>query len=255
MGKDHGGSGGDMPPDGDRTPDPELPELPPGWAHVEIPDDLSALADEAEQIRQELAEERRTGRRPGQAEPGPTSTQPSGGLTGTSVGTPLLIMSIAVMITLVSLFAMAWSGSGVNGRGGGQLPASGQVTLPPITLTDSVGRQVALTHQAPMVILLVEECECQSLVAATASAAPRGVRVVVIGHGVPPPPPGLAPDAPVPVRLADPGGMVRRQLELGVPTDAATVVLVNSETQITRTYQAATSVAQFQGELADLAPR
>jgi hypothetical protein len=251
MGTNHGGNSGDMPPEGDRTPDPELPELPPEWANLEIPNDLSALADEVEQIQRELAEERRTGRRPGR----PTPAR-GGGVFRASLGTPLLIMSIAVLITLVSLFAMAWSGSSGTSRSGGQQqPASGPATLPPIALTDHTGRQVALSQQAPMAILLVEECDCQNLVAATASAAPAGVRVVAIGHGVPPAPTNLAPDATPPVRLADPSGVLRRQLELGVPTDAATVVLVTSDGRIARTYQAATSIAQFQGELAGLAPR
>lgn len=253
MGTNHGGNGGDMPPDGDRTPDPELPALPPEWAQLEVPDDLSALADEAEQIRQELAEQRRTGRQLGRAHSHPAGHARQGsGVTGASIGTPLLIMSIAVMITLVSLFAMTWSGSGDRIGADVRAPAGGPATLPPITLSDPLGRQVALTAQAPMAILLVEECECQSLIAATASAVPQGVRVVVIGHTAPPAPASLAPDDPVPVRLADPSGLVRNQLQLGVPTDAATVVLVNREGRITRTYQAATSVAQFQGELADL---
>lgn len=243
MGIHHGGNGDDVPPEGDRPPDPELPELPPEWGQVDIPDDPSALADEAERIRAELAEEKRTGRRRAEASAGATEH--------TSIGTPLLIMSVAVLITLVSLFAMAWSGSTTTP--GGRVAADAPVQLPPITLIDHLGRQVAVSAQVPMVLLLVEECQCQSLTSATVAAAPPGVRVVTVGHSPPPPPVGLAPGEAAPLRLGDPTGLARAQLELDPPTDAATVVLVNGDGQISRTLPSATSVAQFQGDLTDLA--
>jgi hypothetical protein len=43
--------------------DEELPSLPPEWADFAIPDDLRELADEAEQVRAELARANRR-RRP-----------------------------------------------------------------------------------------------------------------------------------------------------------------------------------------------
>lgn len=242
MGTHHGGNGGDVPPEGDRPPDPELPEVPPEWG--EIPDDPSELAAEAERVRAELA---------GEVEPVPAAPEPAEPEAGgePSIGTPLLIMSVAVVITLVSLFAMAWSGSGtLTGDGAGGAPEVAE--LPPITLTDPAGRQVALTAQSPMALLLVEECNCQQLVAATAASAPPGVQVVAVGHSAPPAPTSLGPDDPAPVRLADPTGRVRSELQLAAPADAATVVLVDRDGQITHTVPAATSVAQYQGDLTDL---
>jgi len=245
----HHGNDGNVPPDGDRSPDPELPELPPEWGEITIPDDPSELAGEAEQVREELLRERR--RAAGHPARRATGTGPVGG-TEPSIGVPLLIMSVAVLITLVSLFAMAWSGTGTIAPD----PAREQPSeLPPITLVDATGRLVTLAAQAPVAIMLVEECECSGLVSATAAAAPPGVTLAMIGHTLPEPPTGLAPADPVPLRLADPGGLVRDQLGLDPPGNAATVVLVGPDRQIVHTEPDATSVAQYQAELTGLARR
>lgn len=245
MGIQQGDNGGsDLPPEGDRPSEPEkLPELPPDWG--EVPDDPAELAHEAEQIRAELAGERIPDH--------PTPSGEAGDRGQPSIGTPLLIMSVAVVITLLSLFAMAWSGSGAM-TGDRAAPGVGapDTEFPLVTLADPTGRQVALTTQTPMALLLVEECDCQQLIAATAASAPAGVRVVVVGHSPPPAPTNLGPDDPRPVRLGDPTGLTRTQLELGPPTDTATVLLVDREGQIRQTVPAATSVAQFQGELTNL---
>lgn len=244
MGTQQGGNGGNQPPDGDRPPDPDLPELPPEWGDITIPDDLSELTAETEQIQQELAEEQRTGgpvRRPAN----PTSgSEPS-------IGVPLLIMSVAVLITLISLFAMTWSGAGsvTPTSTDGGVPAE----LPPVTLTDAAGRQVSLLAETPAAIMLVEECDCASLIVDTIDAAPSGVTVVAIGHTAPPVPPGLTPGSPAPRLLGDQSGRLRAELGLGPPTDAATVVLVDGDGQITRTYRVATAVAQYRSDLTDLA--
>jgi hypothetical protein len=280
----HHGNDGNPPPDGDRTPDPELPDLPPEWGEIAIPDDLSGLAREVEQVREELAREKRRRGRPGRPvnrrpdprrAPGPAAgadpaarpgsgagadpaagpgagpgSEPTGG-TAPTIGVPLLIMSVAVLITLVSLFMMAWSGTGAiapDPIGARDRPAE----LPPIVLLDATGRQVTLAAQTPMVLMLVEECGCANLVAATAAAAPPGVTVAMVGHRPPPPPAGLGPADPVPLRLGDPGGLVRNQLRLGDPGDTATVVLVDRTGRIVTIQDRATSVAQYQAELTGL---
>lgn len=252
MGTHHGGNDGNVPPDGDRTPDPDppdLPELPKEWGEISIPDDPSELASEAERVREELLREQReaaAGPSPGTVRPG---TEPS-------IGVPLLIMSVAVLITLVSLFAMAWSGTSSISPdlpGAGSDAADAPTELPPIVLGDATGRRIALAAQAPIAILLVEECECSQLIATTLAAAPPGASVAVVGHTTPPAPANLAAGDPVPLRLADPDGLVRAALRLDQPTDTATVVLVDQSGRITHTESAATSVAQYQGELTDLA--
>lgn len=240
MATHHGGNGDNVPPDGDRSPDPELPELPPEWGNIEIPDDLSELADEAEQVRQELAQQRRDPRPTGRAGGG----EPS-------IGVPLLIMSVAVVITLVSLFAMTWTGS--NAIRPDSASTEQPTHFPPLSLADGAGRQVTVSAQAPMAVLLVDGCDCESLLAATAAAAPAGVAVVAIAASAPAQPAGLGAGDPPPVLLADPGGRVRAELDLGPPTGAATVVLVNLAGQIVRTHPTATTVEQFRAELAELA--
>lgn len=252
MGKHHGGDSGN-PPDGDHQPDEpvDLPELPPEWGDLTIPDDPSELAAEAEQVRRELAERRAA--EAGHPSFGFFRSRESAGERQPSVGGPLLIMSVAVLITLISLFAMAWSGSS---RPTGVDPEADPVeTLPQVTLTDADGSPVALTAQAPVAILLIEECtDCANLVAATAGAAPPGVTVAAVGHSPPPPPPGLEPDAPTPLLLGDPYQVVRASLALAAPTNAATVVLVNADQQVTHTFPTVTAIGQFQAELGDLAP-
>src|SRR5690348_4581692 len=101
MGTLRGDNGGERPPNGDG-----LPNLPPEWGHVVIPDDASELADEAVLVRKQLRRQvrrdrwrRRLGLRPRPSVPGEHQR---------ALGLPLLIMAIAIIATLTSLFAIAW---------------------------------------------------------------------------------------------------------------------------------------------------
>lgn len=236
-------NGDNWPPDGDRSPDeqpdlPERPALPPEWGEIIIPDDPAELAAEAEQIRWELAQEKID--RPWWERfrmRGLPETEPA-------VGVPLLIMSVAVLLTLISLCAMAWSGSSVPER-----PQPHPSPMPPVTLTDSGGHAVTLATLAPAVILLVEECDCATLTAETVAAAPPGVTVIAVDSSTPPP----EAAAGNPLVLTDPEGAVRAALGLSPPTGAAaTVVLVNQDQEVTYSARVA-SVAAFRSALADLA--
>jgi hypothetical protein len=255
MGTHQGGNGGNVPPDGDRTPDEpvDLPELPPEWGDITIPDDPSELAAEAELVRQELAARRRAGsfrRRDGVS-----------GETEPSIGVPLLIMSVAVLITLISLFLMAWSGSGAPDRASASPPAepvASVTSLPSITLADAQGDPVRLAGYAPAMILLVEGCpDCAALVSQAVATAPAGVTVLAVDESAPSPPPDLDPNLSAPLLLlADPDGALRTDLGLGAPpAGAITVVLVDQDRTITRTVPAATTTAAFEADLAALAPR
>ncbi|MGC9668163.1 hypothetical protein ACNTMW_16610 [Planosporangium sp. 12N6] len=100
MGTLSGGNSGGWPPD-------ELPELPPEWGPVVIPDDASELAREAAQVRRELrwrARERRWRRRlrlpPADPRPGDEDVP--------ALGVPLLVILIATIATLTSLFVISW---------------------------------------------------------------------------------------------------------------------------------------------------
>jgi hypothetical protein len=103
MGTLSGGNGG-WPPE-------ELPDLPPEWGTIVIPDDASELAGESTRVRRELRREARRStwrRRLHLASPPPRSP----GEDTSTLGVPLLVISIAVIATLTSLFAIAWPTSG-----------------------------------------------------------------------------------------------------------------------------------------------
>jgi hypothetical protein len=99
MGTLSGGNGG-WPPE-------ELPDLPPEWGTIVIPDDASELARDATRVRRELRREarQRTWRRRLHL---PPARPRSPGEDASTLGVPLLVISIAVIATLTSLFAIAW---------------------------------------------------------------------------------------------------------------------------------------------------
>src|SRR5262245_40981798 len=106
MGTLGGGNGDGRSPDNGGQPE-GLPGLPPEWGTIVIPDDPAELAGEADEVRKELGREIRRNRwrrRFGLAIGPSGETQPS-------LGLPLLIMSIAILATLTSLFVVAWPGS------------------------------------------------------------------------------------------------------------------------------------------------
>lgn len=232
MGTRRTGDGGDWFPNGDHSPEepPGVPGLPPEWGRVVIPDDASALAAEAEQVRQELTSDRKRFPIPGR--PG--------------VGVPLLIMSVAVFITLVSLFIMAWAGSTVPQR---TVPSP--APMPAVTLTEVGGGQVATDTLGPAVVLLVEDCDCSGLIRDTHAAAPSGVAVVVVDRVAPrgdPPPDGVR-------WLLDPDGALRSAVGLSPPTGAAAAVLLLDQEQTVTLTTRTTSVRTFQPALERLQPR
>jgi len=249
------GNGGGRPPDNGGQPE-GLPGLPPEWGTVVVPDDPAALADEAEEVRRQL---RRLGRRNrwrrrfGLPLLPPSATQPS-------LGLPLLIMAIAVLATLTSLFAVTWPGR--TGRAPTDLDTSSAPArrpVPDLSLTDSTGALVRLPDVVPAVILLIDGCACADLVAATARASAPGITVLAVDRTAPPPAsdpaasdPAAGP-APAPVRaLADPEGRLRAALKLGQPAGAAGIALVGRDGMLVHTLPAARAVDDFRTHLATL---
>src|SRR5436309_3018240 len=82
-----------------------LPDLPPEWGTVIIPDDPSELAPEIEEVRRELRRLARRNRWRRSLHLPPLTGRPAG--DAGSLGLPLLIMAIAIIATLTSLFALA----------------------------------------------------------------------------------------------------------------------------------------------------
>jgi hypothetical protein len=209
MGTLRGDNGGERPPEGGG-----VPGLPPEWGLIVIPDDASELDDEAVALRREWRRAARINRwrqRLGLA-PLPASRPPSA-----SLGLPLLIMSIAILATLTSLFALAWPNHAGTVRGATRgAPATGPSArtagvspgpvLADLTLVDATATPVRLRDTLPAVILLVDGCECGPLATAVADAAPATVTVLVVARATPALPSRPSGPAARTRALADPEG-------------------------------------------------
>jgi hypothetical protein len=245
-----GGNGDGWPPEGGGQSD-GLPGLPPEWGTVVIPDDPAELADEAAEVRREL---RRKARRTLWRRRLGLPPRAAGEDGQPSLGLPLLIMSIAVIATLTSLFAVAWPARtnhppAPRTATNAVATTPGAGTIPDLALADAAGVTVRLTEVGPAALLLVEGCtSCDDLVAATVAAAPQPVTVLVIGRT----PPSVATSVSSVRRVADPQQRLRTALELGPPGKQADVVLVASGGQIVQKFPAVQSVDIFRAELTRL---
>lgn len=254
MGALHDGNGGES--------GGGLPELPPEWGDIIIPDDPSALASEAAVVRRQARryERSRRWRRRLHLPPPPRRYDEA---DQTGLGAPLLVMAIAVITTLVSLFAIGWPAQRRNATAGratpGPVEAGNQVTsagsgpLASLTLADAAGSKVRLTDTLPAVVLLVDNCTCEDLITATATAAGPDVTVLAIAAGWPSPVPVLVPGDPSRAgrvhRLVDPGGSVRAAIPGLAHTPAPAAALVGLDGTAIRTIPTARSVEDFRGDL------
>jgi len=158
------------------SPD-DLPDLPEEWGVIVIPDDLSELSDEVEAVRAELRQSDRSDRwrrlfdRPG--------LRQLRGLGLALLRAPVLIISMAVLVTVASLFASAWPGPPrqpvVQRTNDDHTDA-----LPAIDLVGEDGRAVPLRAKLPAVILVTDGCDCQALISATAAAAKTRPQVAIV---------------------------------------------------------------------------
>lgn len=203
---------GDRPPNGDG-----LPGLPPEWGNIVIPDDPAELAEEAETVRRELRSTVRGLRWRRRLGLGTRPDQPS-------LGPPLLIMAIAVIATLTSLFAVAWP------KPQRQVTDERGPQIPEMTLYDTGGGSVRLDQTVPAVVLLVDECDCRTLLTDVATSADPGLSVLAVARQAPSPvPPSTAGPAGSPgprVRtLVDPNESLRTALGLPRPSGNASVAV------------------------------
>ncbi len=260
-------NGGGWPPDGSR-PD-GLPELPPEWGDIVVPDDLSSLADEVAAVRAELHIDedrtrwqrllRRTGLR--------RRARPAG---AGSLRGPILIIAMAVLVTLASLWASTWPGPARPAAT--QRTANGNTTsLPALELLDTDGRPVPLRGQLPAVILLTDGCDCAQLVADTTAAVRPEIAVVTVvsrttttappamSGPVPPTgpraPTGAAPaaqSAPTVRRLQDPTDELRSAFDFAAPDGSAAVLMVSRTGEIIKRVPRTASVEDITPHLARL---
>lgn len=90
-----------------------LPDLPPEWGEVVIPDDPGELDAEAETVRKELRREARRARRAARLRRLRRRFHLPDKLDDPdepSLALPLIVLAIAVLITVLGLLIVAWPG-------------------------------------------------------------------------------------------------------------------------------------------------
>jgi hypothetical protein len=249
-------NGGDWTPDGGSSDG--LPDLPEEWGVIVIPDDLSELDDEVEAIRAELRRAGQRGRwhrltdRP--------AVRQVRRVAAAAVKAPVLIISMAVLVTVASLFASAWPSpprSPSTARTASTAD-SGTDILPALELVGTDGENVPLRAQLPAVVLVTDGCDCAQLVAETTAAVRPDIAVVTVSSAAPStgiaPPTGATPQAQgKTVRaLRDPTDELRKNLELGTPDGTAAALLVNRGGEIVREVLRTKSIESFRADLARL---
>jgi hypothetical protein len=238
--------------DGDGRQPPDnggLPDLPPEWGVVVIPDDLHELEHEATEMRRQ---NRRTARR--QRWRRLLRLAPKQDGDSPPVGIPLLIMCIAIVAALTSLFAITFTTrSSPNPSPTVTAPAPAITEqMIDLALMNATGSPIRLREHLPAVLLLLDGCPCATLIQQTANAAPAKVTVLVVDK--------TAPYIPVGVRalaLGDPEQALLATYADGPdrgakPAGVATAVLVDSHGTVTATVSPAQSIASFQTELSTL---
>ncbi|GAA1598184.1 hypothetical protein [Actinoplanes couchii] len=257
-------------PPGGGSPD-DLPDFPEEWGVIVIPDDLSELADEVEAVRAEL----RTGppltgwqlfvRRPGVRR-----LRRFGTLL---MRTPALIVSVAVLVTVASLFASAWPGPArqpATQRTAGTTPSPAG-KLPALDMIGTDGQSVSILSSLPAVLLLTDGCDCARLLDDTVAAIDPGVTVLAIttagvsadvSTGVsagPSAATGVLPTTRTPradgknvTFLQDRTDTLRTQLDLSDPDGTAAAILVNRTGDIVRIHARTASIETIRPDLARL---
>jgi len=248
---------GGWPTDGG-SPD-GLPDLPEEWGVIVIPDDLSELADEVRAVRAELAlSEPQTRWQRFTARPAVRTLRRIG--TAALRG-PVLIISLAVLVTLASLFASAWPGPArtpATQRSASSTADRGE-TLPALEMIGSDGGTVALREELPAVVLIIDGCDCAKLVADTIAAVRPGVAVVTVTSAKPSangatPPTGATPQAQGKMvrHLNDPTATLRSHLKLGPPDGTAAALVVDRAGEVVRTDRRLATVDVLKPALAQL---
>jgi hypothetical protein len=248
---------GGMPPGGGHPDD--LPDFPEEWGVIVIPDDLSELADEVEAVRAELhtgpplTHWQRVVRRPTVRR-----LRKAGALL---VCTPALIVSMAILVTVASLFASAWPGpprQPATQRTSGTTETHTD-TLPALDLLDTDGEAVPIRGRLPAVLLLTEGCDCAELISGTVAAARPGITVLAITSirpSVSATTAGTFPTSRTPAAdgedfalLHDPTDTLRNHLGLSTPDGTAAVILVDDLGKIVRVHPRTASIETIRPDL------
>jgi hypothetical protein len=242
--------------------DGDLPDLPPGWGPIHIPDDASELAEEAAQVRRELRERVRASRpADGVARVAGSSfrrravaglaTEPA------SLRLPLLIMSAALLAAVVSLFAVAWPGDRrqPETENSASTTSTAARTVPALDLIDERGTPVALRALVPAAVLLTDGCACADRAASVLAQAPAGVTVITLTRDGPATPSATS-ETPLAVRrLRDPGSALHDFLGLEAVPGGVPLVLIGASGEIVRITTAASPLPDLEADLSLLPTR
>jgi hypothetical protein len=235
-----------------RPPDDGLPDLPPEWGVVVVPDDLTELDRETSELRRQRRRVIRRNR--WRRRLGLTPLDPDADMA--PIGAPLFIMSITIIAALASLLAITLSSRPVQ-----------RTTTPPhepvaavtthqminLSLPDTNGRLVPIRSSLPAVILLLDGCQCDQLIRDTAKFAPTKVTLLLVDRNAPIIPGGIHATALIDSEqalLATYGNGPDRR---ATPAGVAAALLVNVDGVVVRTVLPATSVSDFQADLVSLA--
>jgi hypothetical protein len=101
MGTLSGGNGGGWSSD-------ELPDLPPEWGPIVIPDDAAELARDAARVRRDLRWQARELRWRRRLRLPPATRRSGEDDDAPALGVPILVILIATIATLTSLFVISW---------------------------------------------------------------------------------------------------------------------------------------------------
>lgn len=208
---------------------PEGPQpvsgLPPEWGQIIIPDDAAELDHEAAKIRRELRKAARGSRWRNKS----------------WFRTPIIIVAMAVLLALSSLFSIL--GPLDRSARNGNFTANTRTPLADIILVDEHHTPVRIGDHLPAVILLLDGCTCSELTAAISAEAPAGVSVLTVGEH---PPVDSGPG----IHLADPTEKIRTSVgaPVTVPTTSA-VLLVNGQGNLMRLVPSTNSIEDFRADL------
>ncbi len=245
MGSLRGDNGGGRAPDGGG-----LPDLPPEWGTIIIPDDPAELSKEAASVRRELRRYLRRNRWRHRLHL-PLLSEAASRETPT-LGLPILIMAVALIATITSLFALAWPGPAPRPVASPAQHASvAPDKIPDLTLLDGTGTPVQLRNALPAVLLLADGCDCADLELATAMQVPAGVTVLAVARTAP----VLPATHPMGLRLralADPSGTLRTTYGGPTPGIGTIAVLVKGTGEVVKTVRQVTRVDDFRSSLAQL---
>jgi hypothetical protein len=238
---------------GDGTPPSDnggVPDLPPEWGVVLIPDDPAELDRESSQLRRE---QRRSVRRAKWRRRFGLPPKVGHDDDNPPVGTPLLIMAIAIVAALTSLFAITLSTRTNSGTNTPPTPAAPAVTpqMIDLSLPDADGHEHSLLFpKHPEVILILDGfTSSDSLIKDTADNAPTGARVVVVDTTLPVVPIGVSA-----LNLIDKQQVLLSTYGGGpdhhkTPAGQVTALLVDSAGTVTRVVNHANGVDLFKADL------